>query len=209
MIEKTEIFKVTVTGGLLDNLKAYAYPDFKPSKVEAEEEGIVQKYIEKAQAHTRYVQMCLNLQKGLDTLTDIVAKDADHLTVPSSISFKLIYTQPDGLWVEVDPSEYAEDEEIQRLRDGRVIFKGSKAIKRLIAKVLTMSHTSSETNILMDNIWDPEIATSGLIEGVRIRNIDIPAVFNSIESAEEAIEVERFLPGEAENPEEVQGQGEE
>ena len=116
MIEKTEVYNVEITGAYFDNLKAYDYEDFDPEDVAENSEGIAEDYKKKAAAHVKFNQMCMNLQKGLNDIKDLEATGGDHLTIPTSMKFKLVYTQPDGLTVEVDESEYVEgDDEIIKI----------------------------------------------------------------------------------------------
>ena len=168
MIQGTKIYKVSIANaagssdtkkGFLDNLKVSDYSDFDISAQPINGETLEQ-YKIKARGLVRFNQMCLNLQRGLDTLTEVTTEGANHITPPTKIEFKLVYTQADGLMVEVDSSEYADEEEIVKLRDGRVFFVGTKAIKRLIAKALVedfnvIANYFDNTNIIkgMNGNW--------------------------------------------------------
>lgn len=179
MIEKSEVYEVEITGAYFDNLKAYAYKDFDQEDVA--EEGLENDFIKKAAANVKFNQMCMNLQKGLDDMLDVVTEGGDHKTIPSKMSFKLVYTQPDGLVVEVNESEYADDEEIFKTRDGRVFFKGTKAIKRLIGDAL--AHTYK----VIANYWCPIVETSGSVHGVVLREIEVKKDFDTAKEAESVV----------------------
>jgi hypothetical protein len=179
MIEKSEVYEVEISGAYFDNLKAYAYEDFDPEDVA--EEDLEEAYKDKAAANVKFNQMCMNLQKGLDDMLDIETEGGNHTTIPSKMSFKLVYTQPDGLVVEVDESEYAEDEEIFKTRDGRVFFKGTKAIKRLIGDAL--AHTYK----VIANYWCPIVETSGSVHGVVLKEIEVEKDFDSASAAESVV----------------------
>lgn len=132
MIQGTKIYKVVINSGKIDNHKACDYQEFYDNDEYNTASEDVQVFKEKGKALVRFNNVCLALQRGLDTMFDIQTSGDDPKTVASSIEFKLAYTQDDGLWVGVDESEYADDPEIEKLRDGRVIFKGKKAIEELI-----------------------------------------------------------------------------
>lgn len=151
MFHGTKIYKVTVSGGEIDNHKTSDYQEFYDDETYSTASDDADAYKEKAKAGERFKKVCLALQKGLDQMYDVETTGDDPKTVASSIEFKLVYTQHDGLWVEVDESEYSEDDEIEQLRDGRVIFKGSKAIERLI------ENACGET-IAIVNYYDPRVS---------------------------------------------------
>lgn len=184
MIEKTEVYNVEITGAYFDNLKAYDYEDFDPEDVaEGQEYELNQpKYLKKAAAHVKFNQMCLNLQKGLNDIKDLEANGGNHLTIPTSMKFKLVYTQPDGLTVEVDESEYVEgDEEIIKSRDGRVFLKGTKAIKRLIGDALAHSYK------VITNYWDCRNVAKGLPFGTVLNEIEIEKDFDDAQAGEAVV----------------------
>ena len=182
MIEKTEVYTVEITGAYFDNLKAYDYEDFDPEDVAENSEGIAADYKKKAAAHVKFNQMCMNLQKGLNDIKDLEATGGDHLTIPTSMKFKLVYTQPDGLTVEVDESEYVEgDDEIIKTRDGRVFLKGTKAIKRLIGDAL--AHTYK----VITNYWNPMVVAKGLPFGTVLNEIEVEKDFDDAQAGEAAV----------------------
>ena len=169
MIEKTEVYSVEVTGGAFDNLKAWDYEDFDGEIVS--ESGQAVAYKQKAAAKVRFNQMCMNLQKGLNDMVDIETEGGDHLTVPTKISFKLIYTQPDGLVREIEESEYVEvDEDMFKTRDGRFFMKGSKAIEQLIKDAAEAEYK------IITNYWNPEENIKAHApQGVELNEIDVEA----------------------------------
>lgn len=172
MIEKTEVYRVKVTGGAFDNLKAWDYEDFDQENIaESVDDAINQpKYLAKAQAKVRFDQMCINLQKGLNALTDLKATGGDHLTVPTSMEFTLVYTQPDGLLVEITEDEYQEAEGYMKTRDGRYFKTGKKAIEALI------KDAAAHTYKAFTNMWDVTPDPEGLPYATVFVKIEIPAV---------------------------------
>lgn len=196
MIQGTKIYKVTVANaagstdeakGFLDNLKVSDYTDFDISSQPLSGETLEQ-YKIKARGFVRYNHMCLNLQRGLDTLCEVETTGADHITPPTKIEFKLVYTQPDGLTVLVDESEYVEgDEEVIKLRDGRVFFKGMKAIKRLIAKAL------SEKYNVIAHYFDNTNTPSGNPLGWQLKDLVVDAPCADLATAEALVTVEEVL----------------
>lgn len=173
MIEKTEVYTVEIRGSAFDNMKAWDYDDFDGTIVT--ESGQAEAYKAKAAAKVRFDQMCMNLQKGLNDMVDIETNDgANHLTVPSEMYFKLIYTQPDGLVREIEESEYIEgDEDMFKTRDGRFFMKGSKAIEQLIKDAAEAEYK------IITNYWNPvENDKAHAPQGVELNEIDVPSINN-------------------------------
>ena len=168
MIEKTEVYKVEVTGGAFDNLKAWDYEDFDITSVT--ESDKLEEYKLKAAAKVRFNQMCMNLQKGLNDMVDIEATGGNHLTVPSKISFKLIYTQPDGLVYEIKEEDYQEAENYFKTRDGRFFKKGELAIEQLIKDAAEAEYK------IITNYWNPtENDKAQYPQGVELNEIEVSA----------------------------------
>lgn len=195
MIQGTKIYKISIANaagsandqkGFLDNLKVSDYSDFDISTQPLEGETLEQ-YKIKARGYVRFKQMCLNLQKGLDFLGDIETTGANHITPPTKMDFTVSFTQPDGLMVQVEESEYADEEEIVKLRDGRVFFIGTKAIKRLIAKALT-----DEYNVIA-NYFDNTKTPSGNPLGWQLKDLVVKGPCNDYETAEALITVTEVL----------------
>lgn len=195
MIQGTKIYKVIIANaagssdtqkGFLDNLKVSDYSDFDIMTQPIESETLEQ-YKIKARGLVRFNQMCLNLQRGLDTLTEVTTEGANHINPPTKMNFKLVYTQSDGLMVEVDSSEYADEEEIVKLRDGRVFFVGTKAIKRLIAKVLV-----EDFNVIA-NYFDNTKTPSGNPLGWQLKDLVVEGPCDSYATAEALVTVEEIL----------------
>jgi len=195
MIRGTKVYKVTVANaagstdvekGFLDNLKVSDYSDFDILKQPISGETLEQ-YKIKARGLIRFKQMALNLQRGLDTLCEVLTTGADHITPPTKIEFKLVYTQPDGLTIEVGEDEFAEDEEIFKTRDGRVFFKGSKAIKRLIAKALSDDYT------VIANYFDNTNTPSGNPLGWQLKELVVEGPCADVATAEALVTVEEVL----------------
>lgn len=195
MIQGTKIYKISIANaagsgdeqkGFLDNLKVSDYSDFDISTQPLEGETLEQ-YKIKARGYVRFKQMCLNLQKGLDFLGDIETAGANHITPPTKMDFTVSFTQPDGLMVQVDESEYDDEEEIIKLRDGRVFFIGTKAIKRLIAKAL-----ADEYNVIA-NYFDNTKTPSGNPLGWQLKELVVKGPCNDYETAEALITVTEVL----------------
>lgn len=195
MIQGTKIYKISIANaagssneqkGFLDNLKVSDYSDFDISAQPIESETLEQ-YKIKARGYVRFKQMCLNLQKGLDFLGDIETTGANHITPPTKMDFTVSFTQPDGLMVQVDESEYADEEEIIKLRDGRVFFVGIKAIKRLIAQAL-----ADEYNVIA-NYFDNTKTPSGNPLGWQLKELVVKGPCNDYETAEALITVTEVL----------------
>ena len=195
MIKGTKVYKVTVANaagstdvekGFLDNLKVSDYEDFDISTQPVSGETLEQ-YKIKARGLIRFNNMCLNLQRGLDTLCEVVTTGADHIKPVTKMEFKLVYTQPDGLTIEVGEDEFAEDEEIFKTRDGRVFFKGKKAIKRLIAKALTDDYT------VIANYFDNSNTPSGNAIGWELRELVVEGPCADLTTAEALVTVEEVL----------------
>ena len=195
MIQGTKIYKVSIANaagskkkkkGFLDNLKVSDYSDFDISAQPINGETLEQ-YKIKARGLVRFNQMCLNLQRGLDTLVEVTTAGANHITPPTKMDFKLVYTQADGLMVQVDSSEYADEEEIVKLRDDRVFFIGTKAIKRLIAKALV-----EDFNVIA-NYFDNTKTPSGNPLGWQLKDLVVEGPCDSYATAEALVTVEEIL----------------
>ena len=130
MIQGTKIYEVTVSNGKVDNHKASDYENFDVNTVNQESK---ETFMEKAKALSRFYTMTQALSKGLDTMVEIETIGDDYKTVASSMTFKLVYTQDDGLWVECNK----DTENAKELRDGRFIVSGKDAIKEIITKTLS------------------------------------------------------------------------
>lgn len=199
MIQGTKMFKVSINGidgasdeqkGFLDNKKVSEYEDFDSSKQPIAGETLEQ-YKAKARGYVRFYQMCMNLQKGLDFLGNIETVGADHIEVPTKMEFVLSYTQPDGLTVEVEKDEYVEDDDTFETRDGRVFFKGMKAIKRLIAKVLVEKYT------VIGNYYDNSVVSKPnnpkTVAGYQLKELKVYGPCATLTEAENLIMVEEIL----------------
>lgn len=156
MIQGTKIYRVTVSGGKIDNYKICDYKDFDVSKLSTSDKETC---LEKARARVRFERLCLDLQRGLDFMNDFdnTQEDGSYKVVPSSLSFTLSYTQPDGLFVEVkkDDADYVESgDDVEKLRSGRIIFKGAKALEKIIKDSL-----KAEYKIITEFYDCTEVAT--------------------------------------------------
>ena len=109
MIKGTRIFKVTVANGKIDPKPFNKYDDWKDAienNTFVSDESV---YQEKAKANYRWTLLSMNLNKGLETLSNIKA-EATSSTIPNSVEFVLTYTQPDALWFrEEDGTVVSED----------------------------------------------------------------------------------------------------
>ena len=196
MIQGTKIYKVSIANavgnsdeqkGFLDNKKVSDYDDFDISAQPVEGENLEQ-YKVKARGLGRFNKMCLNLQRGLDDMVEIETTGANHITPPTKLEFKLVYTQSDGLIVEVPADKFEEDDEIIKTRDGRVFFKGMKAIKRLIGEVLATNYDKVITNYF-DNTKTP----SGNPFGWQLLELNVKAPCASIEAGEALVTVTELV----------------
>ena len=211
MIQGTEIYQVIVENiykhnvgltdkqsGFIDNKEVAEYKDFDILSQPVYGETL-NDYKNKARGLLRYKQMCLNLQRGLDEIVEIET-DLDKVEIddkkvtnarimtPEYIKFKLIYTQPDGLTVQVSEDEYNEkDEEMFKTRDGRVFLKGSKAIERLIAQVLMTDYE------LFGEYFDNTSTPSGNPSNWKILPLEVHAPCKTLDEAKKGIFVERIL----------------
>lgn len=140
MIQGTKIYDVTVSDAKVDNHKACDYEDWYTNNEEYNKASDdATDFEEKAKAYIRFQRVCQALNKGLDTMFDIVTTDDEVKVVASSIAFKLVYTQPDGLWIETSDAydeSLGKEGLMEQLRDGRVIYKGEKAIEAIIKQAL-------------------------------------------------------------------------
>lgn len=196
MIQGTKIYKVSIANaagnsdeqkGFLDNKKVSDYDDFDISAQPVEGETLEQ-YKIKARGLVRFNKMCLNLQRGLDDMVEIEATGANHITPPTKMEFKLVYTQSDGLTIEVPADKFEEDDEIIKTRDGRVFFKGMKAIKRSIGEVLATDYDKVITNYF-DNTKTP----SGNPFGWQLLELNAKAPCASIEEGEALVTVTELV----------------
>lgn len=201
MIQNTQIYEVKVTNpfpgqnpdnlsveqrGFLDNKEVAEYDDFniltQPLAGETLED-----FQNKSRGLIRFRQMCLNLQRGLDDMVEVktdLSNDESaqsHILTPSEMTFKLIYTQPDGLTVEIFEGDHLfgeKDEEIIHTRDGRVFLKGGKAIKRLIAKALVDDYN------MFAEYFNNTSTPSGNPSNWKILPLEVKGPCDSIEEAE-------------------------
>lgn len=146
MIKGTKLFKVTIEGEGVDPRTFDQYP-VKTSKEDTKgydvdyliKNGSTNAYIEKAKANYRWMLISMVLNKGLETLSCIKTTGDSPSELATKVEFLLTYTQPDGLYVEVDESEYSDDKEIIKSGD-KVLFLGKKAIKRIIEDTLNQTY---------------------------------------------------------------------
>jgi hypothetical protein len=195
MIHGTKIYSVSINGGKIDSHKASDYKSFLEDDTYNTASENVEVFKEKAKSLVRFFKVSQALSKGLNQMFDIETTGDDPTTVASSISFKLAYTQADGLWVEVDESEYAEDEEIEKLKDGRVIFKGKKAIEKLIQNAL------KESTSLVEYFETKASRDSNEVTGTRNSGAPLGWSFEkmTIEETAPAITVEEVISVENED----------
>jgi hypothetical protein len=127
--------------GFLDNLKAQDYSDFDITKQPIAGETLAQ-YIIKARGYVRWRQMSYNIsQGGIFYIGDYQTTGADHITPPTSLSFKVGYERFDGMVIE-DENNPGE------------ILTGVDALKRRIALSLVDNYNINEEyfdNTKLDN----------------------------------------------------------
>ena len=211
MIQNTQIYEVKVTNpfpgqnpdnlsveqrGFLDNKEVAEYDDFniltQPLAGETLED-----FQNKSRGLIRFRQMCLNLQRGLDDMVEVKTNlsndksDQSHILTPSEMTFKLIYTQPDGLTVEIFEGDHLFNAEkdvdnegklkhnILKTRDGRVFLKGHSAIKRLIAKALVDDYN------MFAEYFNNTSTPSGNPSNWKILPLEVKGLFGSTDTKEE------------------------
>ena len=121
MIKGTKLFKIT---GLtnVDPKTFNQYEDWEDA-IENKSYASTDAYIEKAKANYRWMLMSMNLNKGLETLSNIKS-EATSITIPGSVEFVLTYTQPDGLYIKEDDN----------------VFEGKDAIQKIIEDTLNKDY---------------------------------------------------------------------
>ena len=82
MIPKTVIYSVEITSDAFDDKQAWQYDDMADQLEDFTESDKVEEYKKKAVAFVRFKELCLKLQKGLDSMVEIKTEGADHLTLP-------------------------------------------------------------------------------------------------------------------------------
>ena len=187
MIKGTKVFKVTVENGEVDPKPFNKYIDWKDA-IKNNKYADESAYQDKAKANYRWMLMSMALQKGLDTLSNIKA-EASSYELPDSVEFILTYTQPDALWVDVDESEYADDPEIIKTNDGRVLFLGSKAIKRIIENTLEQEYKVILTYFSPKKVssHNSEIYSSPLAKGTVMEEL-VVGISNPSVTVEELVD---------------------
>lgn len=169
MIKGSKIFKVTVSGGKVDPKPFNKYDDWKDA-IENNTFADIDVYKEKSKANYRWMIMSQNLQKGLDTLSNIKC-EATSSTLPSSVEFLLTYTQPDGLWFRDENNE--------------VITDAITVITKIIEDTL-----NKEYNVIL-TYFSPETINkeheSTLAKGTVMEELTVEAVSGSV-SVEELVD---------------------
>lgn len=137
--------------GFIDSYNSYDYADFDGESISLDESKA------KALGYIRWLQLSLELsQFGVFYSNVLKLNGADYKTTPTSIEFVFGYNQPASIICVVDPSKYVEgDAEIEKLRDGRVIYKGAKALKEIVAKVM-----ASDYNLFVQ-YFNPDVEPVG------------------------------------------------
>ena len=201
MIQNTQIYEVKVTNpfkdgadnllpeqkGFLDNKEVAEYDDFNILEQPLAGETL-EDFQNKSRGLIRFRQMCLNLQRGLDDMVEVktnLSNDesaTSHIDTPELMEFKLIYTQPDGLTVEIFEGDHLfgveNDEEIIHTRDKRVFLKGGKAIKRLIAKALVDDYN------MFAEYFDNTSTPSGNPSNWKILPLEVKGLFGPTDKKE-------------------------
>lgn len=137
--------------GFIDAFNSFDYTDFDPEKLTLEQSKA------KARGYIRWLQLSLVLsQFGVFYSNVLKLNGADYKTTPTSIEFVFGYNQSSSIICDVPADKYvAGDEEIEKLRNGRVIYKGAKALKELVAKSMASDHS------LFVQYFDPTIDPVG------------------------------------------------
>ena len=171
MIKGTKLFKVT---GLTNvDPKAFnQYDDWK-NAIENNTFADIEKYKEKAKANYRWMLISMNLNKGLETLSNIKINGGSSSDVPGSVDFIVTYTQPDALWV----------------KDGENYIQGGDAIKKIIEDTL-----NQEYNVIL-TYFSPKTINkeneSTLAKGTVMEELTVEAKPVSV-SVEELLEYSHF-----------------
>lgn len=137
--------------GFIDSYNSYDYADFDPTDLTIEESK------SKALGYIRWLQLSLALSRfGVFYSNVLKLNGADFKTAPESIEFIFGYNQDESIVCFVDADKYVEnDPQVEKLRDGRVIFKGAKALKEIVATVMTQDYS------MFVQYYDPEIKPVG------------------------------------------------
>lgn len=172
MIKGTKIFKVT---GLTNvDPKAFnQYDDWK-NAIENNSFADIDSYKEKAKALYRWYQISMNLNKGLETLSNIKINGGSSSEVPGSVDFILTYTQPDGLWVRNDNDE---------------IIIGKDAIQKIIEDTMDQEYNVILTYFSPNTINKENEST--LAKGTVMEELKVEAKSASV-TVEEVIEYSQF-----------------
>ena len=179
MIQGTKIFRVTISGGKIDNFKASDYKDFDISKLSTSDKDAM---LNNAIAQTRFKKLAMDLQHGLDFMGDFdnTVESGSYKSIPSSLSFTLSYTQPDGLYVYVD-EEVEEGEDVVKLRNGKTIFKNKKALEKIIVDSLNSTYSSIVSYYKCETVTTK---SGSELRGWTMEKMEIPAVSPSVEITE-------------------------
>jgi hypothetical protein len=191
MIKGTRIFKVTG----LTNVDPKAFNQYKDWKEIIDKntfnDGDADKFKNKAIANYRWMLISIALNKGLETLSNIKINGGSSKDVPTSVDFVLTYTQPDALWVEVDESEYiADDPEIIKTNNGRVLFLGSKAITRILENTLNQKYEVILTYFSPEKVNKEH--ESKLAKGTVMEELEVTAVPSTASVDEDVLTYSRF-----------------
>lgn len=190
MIKGTKLYKVTISDGKVDPKPYNHYEDFDSDQPT----GSLEDYLEKAKALYRWYVMSMNLQKGLETLSNIEA-EATSITVPEEVSFVLTYTQPDALWIDCEEGT----EGAKEISKGRFIVEGEDAIKKIIEDTLDKEYGDEKVICAFASQFNPDKITktsefmpySDLPLGESFRGIVVEAS-QPIVVVEEILEYKQF-----------------
>lgn len=190
-IQNPNVSESEERAGFIDPMKTTEYVDFD------KEMGTEDQYKAKSLGYIRWNNLALALsQFNVCGLTIDVVDGATSLDVPTSITFIVAYDSPESIMCEVDESLFEESEDVIRLRDGRVFFKGVKALKEIVANVMIKDFT------MFTEVYTPVKDTFGLNSslahyGFSQQNFTAKAICESREDALNFITVEKIEETEA------------
>lgn len=148
--------------GFIDPMKAWEYSSFDETL------GSLEEYKSKGRGYIRWRNLALQLSQFGVFYMNVLSIDGVTAATdtPTKVKFTMGYEQPESIFCYVDDSEYvAGDSSVEKLRNGKVIFKGIKALKRIVAKSLLMNSSEFVTIFnptVNDSSYSPSLQPYGM-----------------------------------------------
>lgn len=178
--------------GFIDPMKVWEYQTFD------EMSGTLAEYEAKGRGYIRWRYLALQLSQFGVCYMNVQKVDGvvSATDTPTLVKFTVGYDQPASIFCYVDDSEYVEgDNLVEKLRNGKVIFKGSKALKRIIAQSLMMT-TSEFVSIfnptINDSSYSPSLKPYG-VQDVRLYVAPCCKTTATISSIESKISIKEIF----------------